>query len=64
MNQYYNYQMSNEGNAAYNAFLASLLMEYTHDQIADNLTSQYNVTWSCTNLIVVAVGEDVNGTFY
>lgn len=29
--------MSNEGNAAYNAFLASLLMEYTHDQIADNL---------------------------
>lgn len=61
LNQYYNYQT---GNAAYNAFLASLLVEYTHDQIADTITSQYNVTGSLTSpTIVVAVGEDASGTY-
>ena len=48
------------GCCSYNAFLAILLVEYTHDQIADNFTNQYNVTWSRTSPIIVSMGEDLS----
>lgn len=48
------------GCCSYNAFLASLLVEYTHDQIADNFTNQYNVTWNRTSPIIVSMGEDLS----
>ena len=60
VNQASNYQSSAAMNAAYNAFLASLMVEYIHDQIADSITSQYNVTWSRTSPIIVSMGEDTS----
>ena len=63
LNQSSNYQSDPALNAAYNAFLTSLMLVYLHDQIADNLSSVYNVTWSRTSPIVVSVGEDATGTY-
>jgi parallel beta-helix repeat protein len=63
LNQESNYNSSPAMNAAYDAFLTTLLVEYTHDQIADNITSQYNVTWSRTSPIVVYMCEDATGTY-
>lgn len=58
LNQQSNYTSSDAMKAAYNAFLASLMVEYIHDQIADNIASTYNVTWSRTSPIMVSFCED------
>ena len=63
LNQGPNYQSSATMSVAYNTFLTSLLVEYTHDQIADAIAPEYNVTWSRTSPIVVSVGEDATGTY-
>ncbi|MCK9150474.1 hypothetical protein MXE27_00785 [Methanobacterium alcaliphilum] len=62
-NQYSNYQTADAMNVAYNTFLTALMLEYSHDQIADNITTRYNVTWSRTNPIIVSVGEDAHETY-
>ena len=62
-NQYSNYQTGGAMNAAYNTFLTALMMEYYHDQIADNITTPLNVTWSRTSLAIVSVGQDVYNTY-
>ncbi|MBI5459620.1 right-handed parallel beta-helix repeat-containing protein [Methanobacterium sp.] len=49
--------------AAYGTFLTALLVEYCHDQIADNFASEYNVTWSRTHPIAVSVGDDAYQTY-
>ena len=49
--------------AAYGTFLTALLVEYWHDNIADNLASGCNVTWSRTSPIVVSVGDDAYQTY-
>ncbi|MDD3753230.1 MAG: NosD domain-containing protein [Methanobacterium sp.] len=65
--QYWSDQESNYQigaiNIAYNTFLAVLLVEYLHDQIANNLTSQYNVTWSRTSPIIVSMCHDAYETY-
>ncbi|WP_048080198.1 right-handed parallel beta-helix repeat-containing protein [Methanobacterium arcticum] len=55
--QYSNYH-TGAMNAAYNTFLAALLVEYLHDQIADNITTPLNVSWSRTSPIIVSAGLD------
>jgi hypothetical protein len=62
LNQYSLYQPGGM-KAAYGTFLNALMMEYTHDQLADNLTSQYNVTWSRTSPIIVSVGDEYYQTY-
>jgi hypothetical protein len=32
-------------NATYATFLTALMLEYVHDQLADNISSECNVTW-------------------
>jgi hypothetical protein len=58
LNQYSNYQTGNVMNTAYNTFLTALMVEYYHDQIADYITTQLNVTWSRTSPAIVSVDED------
>ncbi|ADZ10529.1 parallel beta-helix repeat [Methanobacterium lacus] len=57
-NQYSSYQTGDVKNVAYNTFLTALTVEYLHDQIADNITTLLNVTWSRTSPIIVSVAED------
>jgi hypothetical protein len=42
--------------AAYGTFLTVLLMEYVHDQVANEAANGFNVTWARTKPIVVSVG--------
>lgn len=49
--------------AAYGTFLTALIMEYVHDQVADQAASEYNVTWTRTHPIVVSVGDDAYQTY-
>jgi len=49
--------------AAYGTFLTALIMEYVHDQVADQAASEYNVTWSRTHPIAVSVGDDAYQTY-
>ena len=49
--------------AAYGTFLTALMVEYCHDQVADNLTSEFNVTWSRTGSIAVLAGDDAYSTY-
>jgi len=63
LNQESNYPSSTTMGAAYNALLLSLLVEYTHDELADAIAPEYNVTWSRTSPIIVSVGEDSTGTY-
>lgn len=62
LNQYSLYQPG-AMKAAYGTFLASLLMEYTYDQLADSIATQYNVTWSRTSPIIVSVCDDAYTTY-
>jgi len=48
---------------AYTTFLTALMVEYTHDQIADNITNQCNVTWTRTSPIIVSVCDSPNETY-
>jgi hypothetical protein len=50
-------------NAAYTTFVTALMVEYIHDQIADNITTTYNVNWSRTSPIVVSACEDTYETY-
>ncbi len=49
--------------AAYGTFLTALLVEYCHDQVADVVASECNVTWSRTHPIAVSVGDDAYQTY-
>lgn len=49
--------------AAYGTFLTALLVEYCHDQVADDITSEFNVTWARTSPIVVTAGDDACLTY-
>ena len=49
--------------AAYGTFLTGLLVEYCHDQVADEAASDFNVTWSRTSLIIVSAGDDAYQTY-
>jgi len=49
--------------AAYGTFLAALLVEYCHDQVADQAASAFNVTWDRTSPIVVSAGDDAYQTY-
>ncbi len=49
--------------AAYGTFLTALLVEYCHDQVANNVTSEFNVTWSRTSPIVISAGDDALLTY-
>lgn len=42
----------------YGRFITALMAEYCHDQVADNVTSEFNVTWARTSPIVVSAGND------
>jgi hypothetical protein len=42
-------------NATYASFMTALLVEYAHDQLADNISSECNVTWSRTSPAIVSV---------
>jgi len=57
--QYSLYQSSDY--AAFVAFYTALLVEYSHDQIADNITS--DVTWARTSPIIVSFGDDFFETY-
>ena len=63
LEQYSNYQTSGAMNVTYNTFLTTLLVEYVYDKIADNISSDYNVTWSRTSPIIVSVGDEVYETY-
>jgi len=52
--QYSFYQSSDY--AAFVAFYTALLVEYSHDQIGDNITS--DVTWDRTSPIIVSFGDE------
>ncbi len=43
--------------AAYGTFLTALIMEYTHDQVANEAANGFNVTWARTKPIVVFCGR-------
>jgi len=62
LNQGSNYQ-STSMKAAYNAFIAALMVEYLHDQLSDAVAPEYNVSWSRTSPIVVSAYEDATGTY-
>ena len=49
--------------SAYGTFLTALMVEYCHDTVADNLTSNLNVTWSRTSPIVVSTADDFQETY-
>lgn len=49
--------------AAYGTFLTALLVEYVHDQLADAVATEFNVTWTRTHPIAVSVGDDAYQTF-
>jgi hypothetical protein len=49
--------------ATYGTFLTALIMEYVHDQVADQAANEYNVTWARTHPIVVSVGDDAYQTY-
>ncbi len=49
--------------AAYGTFLTALLVEYCHDQVADVVSSECNVTWTRTHPIAISVGDDAYQTY-
>ncbi|NYB51585.1 MAG: right-handed parallel beta-helix repeat-containing protein [Methanobacteriaceae archaeon] len=49
--------------AAYGTFLTALLMEYCHDQVADVVAREFNITWTRTHPIAVSVGDDAYQTY-
>jgi parallel beta-helix repeat protein len=49
--------------AAYGTFLTALLMEYIHDQVANEAANGFNVTWARTKPIAVSVGDDAYQTY-
>ncbi len=62
-NQYSNYQTADAMNIAYNTFLTALLVTYTHDNVANGIKSNYNVTWSRTSPVVISVCQDAFETY-
>ena len=62
LNQYSLYQPG-AMKAAYGTFLAALMVEYVHDQVADDAASQLNVTWSRTSPIIVSAGDEAYQTY-
>ena len=48
---------------AYGTFSPVLLVEYCHDQVADETASDFNVTWSRTSPIIVSAGDDAYQTY-
>jgi hypothetical protein len=57
------YDVTGGMKAAYGTFLTALLVEYCHDQIADEAASIYNVTWSRTSPIIVSVVDEAYQTY-
>jgi len=55
LKQYFKYPVG-AMKAAYGTFLTVLLMEYVHDQVANEAANGFNVTWARTKPIVVSVG--------
>lgn len=49
--------------AAYGTFLTVLMVEFTHDMLADNVSSEYNVTWGRTSPIIVSVVDLLYETY-
>ena len=48
---------------AYGTFSPVLLVEYCHDQVADEAASEFNVAWSRTSPIIVSAGDDAYQTY-
>ncbi|MDP3623045.1 MAG: chitobiase/beta-hexosaminidase C-terminal domain-containing protein, partial [Methanobacteriaceae archaeon] len=63
LDQYSNYQNSSVMSNVHGTFLTALMVEYLHDQNANNMANQYNVTWSRTSPIIVSVGESAYETY-
>lgn len=49
--------------ASYGTFLTALMVEYCHDQVADNVKSEYNTTWNRTSPIIVSAGDEAYNTY-
>ena len=63
LDQYSLYQSVGAMDAAYATFLTALLTVYVHDDLADNIASDLNVTWTRTSPVVVSVGDEPYQTY-
>lgn len=63
LNQSPLYQSQDGLSDAYATFMASLMVEYAHDIMAETASSDLNVTWSRTHPIVVSTHQDANEVY-